>query len=106
VEWTRVSTLGLGGFQQLQVDLAALHLALPYFVTSPAAASSAAAAASASSSAVSGPADPYASAGPLEELVNEAAVSAAERCVEPRPLEASIIHTICAPRLARINLSI
>lgn len=122
VEWTRGLTLGAGGFQQLQADIAVLHMALPFLVNAPSAAaaglappshagghghtSSAGGTLSASSSSASPSFDPYASCGPLEELLNEAAVSAGERCVDPRPLEVSILFSLATAKLARLNVAI
>ena len=116
VEWTRASSLGPGGYQQLQADVAALHLALPFFVNNlPAAAAAQAAAAGAAAAAAGGAGaaaaaaaafDAYAAAGPLEELLNEAAVSAGERCTEPRPLEVAILYALATGKLAKLNLSI
>lgn len=102
VEWTRAATIGPGGYQQIQVDLAALHLALPYFTSPPPPPGTAATAASA----VSGGFDPYAGAGQLEELVNEAAVSASERCTDPRPLDNAVVFKLASDRVARVNLFI
>ena len=43
-------------------------------------------------------------AGLLEELLHEAAVSAAERCVDPRPVEPAVAHAVAMALLARLNL--
>ena len=117
VEWTRGVTLGTGGYQQLQADVAALHLALPFLVNRPQAAAAGLQAAAASagggqtstlmgSSSSASSFDPYAVAGPLEELLNEAAVSAGERCVEPRPLDVSIVYSLAMAKLAQMNVNI
>ena len=104
VEWTRSSTLGLGAFQQMQVDLAALHLALPFFAPAPQHSHSGSGGGGSAAAVVSGPTDAYAGALGLEELINEAAVSAAERCTDPRPLDASVAWNVCTRRLAMLNV--
>jgi hypothetical protein len=123
VEWVRAVTFGREGFQQVQVDIAALHLALPFLVgpPPPAAGGSGGFAGGGSGSAGgvsllgypgSGPGsggghhDPYQGAGQLEELLAEAAVSAAERCLAPAPLEMSIVHALASEMLVGVNLSL
>lgn len=93
LEWTRTLTLSLGGYQQLQCDLAAFHLALPYFATSTP---------PPNNSTVYY--DPLATALPLEELLHEAALSAGDRCVEPKPVEPAVCHAIATGFLATVNL--
>jgi hypothetical protein len=121
IEWTRGLALGAGGYQQLQADLATLHLALPFLVNAPTAAAAGLAGVAAagggshthahstlggSSASGGGAYDPYLAAGHLEELLNEAAVSAGERCVDPRPLELAILTALAGAKLARLNMSI
>jgi len=124
VEWVRAVTFGREGFQQMQVDIAALHLALPFLVGTPppAAGGSGGFAGGGGGSAGgvsllgypgSGPGsgggqhhDPYQGAGQLEELLAEAAVSAAERCLAPAPLEMSIVHALASEMLVGVNLSL
>jgi hypothetical protein len=87
----------------LQVDLAAVHLALPYLAGMP---KPEAGSSSGSSASVI---DPYANAGPLEELVNEAATAAAERCLEPAggaALDAGVLFSIVSAKLSRLNFSL
>jgi len=93
LEWTRGLTLSTGGFQQLQCDLAALHAALPFFSTSTP---------PPPSSTIYY--DPLTAALALEELLHEAALSAADRCVEPRPIEAAVCHAITTEFLSHCNL--
>jgi hypothetical protein len=103
MEWVRLATFAPAGYQQMQVDLAALHVALPYLITS-AAPPSPAAAAAASGAGGGTTYDPYASAGTLEELLNEAAVSASERCAAPAPMEPAILYAIAAGKLAKMDV--
>ena len=87
----------------MQVDLAAVHLALPYLVGMPPPP-----APSANASAGLLP-DPYVHAGALEEMVNEAATAAAERCVDGpggSALDAGVLYAVVAARLARLNFSL
>lgn len=114
VEWTRCVTLGAPGFQQMQVDIAALHLALPALIgPAPPAAllatggdNGAFGFGGGSGSGSAGSHDPYAGARSVEELLNEAAVSAAERCLAPTPLPMSVIHALASEMLVGINLSL
>lgn len=98
IEWTRTLTLGRGGYMQLQVDLAALHMALPCLLHAKLHASALTGSGGGGSSSSSGYGsaawNPFSGALSLEELVRQAGLSAADRCVEPRPLEAAIIHYI------------
>jgi hypothetical protein len=83
-----------------QVDLAAVHLALPYLAGLPRPK------APGSSGSID---DPYANAGALEELVNEAATAAAERCLEPASgaaLDAGVLFSVVSAKLARLNFSL
>jgi hypothetical protein len=117
VEWVRAVTFGREGFQQVQVDIAALHLALPFLVGPPPPAAGGSGGSAGGVSLLgypgSGPAsggvqhhDPYQGAGQLEELLAEAAVSAAERCLAPAPLEMSIVHALASEMLVGVNLSL
>ncbi len=96
VEWTRCTTLSVGGYRQLQCDLAAMHMALPYFCSS---------AAPPPAGGGGGGFDPLALAGVLEELLHEAAVSAGERCVDPKPLGPAVCHAIATAALARLRVT-
>jgi hypothetical protein len=93
IEWTRRCTFGRGGFQQMQVDLATMHAALP-LLAAPSAASAL-------------PADqPWSGAGEIEALLHEAAASAAERCVEDAgaSMEPSVLYAIVTAKLAGLDL--
>ena len=53
--------------------------------------------------------DPYIHAGTLEEMVNEAATAAAERCADGpggAALDAGVLYAIVSARLARLNFSL
>jgi hypothetical protein len=103
VEWSRGLTLSRGGYAQLQVDLAAIHLALPFFLHAKLPPLQESGRAGSGGSAA--PAwDPYSGGLSLEELVREAAVSAAERCVEARPLEAAILLDVAGAKLRSLDL--
>jgi hypothetical protein len=92
IQWTRYCTFSKGGFQQIQVDAALLHATLPFF-TSPS-----------SIGAVNGPDAAYAGAGLIEELIQEVAFSASERCVEENSsLAASVITEISQTKLATLK---
>jgi hypothetical protein len=81
IQWTRHCTFSKGGFQQIQVDAALLHATLPFF-TAPS-----------SIAAFNGPDTAYAGAGLIEELIQEVAWSASERCVEDGSSLASSVVT-------------
>ena len=98
-EWVRAGVFGREGYRQLQIDVAALHLALPFFVGAPPPAAGAGAAAAAAH-------DPYAGCLGLEALLNEAAVSAAERCLDPAPLEMAVVHSVASELLTSLQLAI
>ena len=84
----------------MQVDIAALHAALPFFVA-PAGAAAAGAGAEA-----------YAGAAALEDLLHEAALSAAERCVDDAASNAgadvsmapAVLYSLVTARLASLSL--
>jgi len=95
IEWIRLTTFSKGGYQQIQADLASLHVVLPYFTSNYGSNSSTASVQSA---------DPYAYASVLEELLHEAAVSAGERCVEPVAIEPSVAYNIAVTFISTINL--
>ena len=102
VEWSRGLTLSRGGYAQLQVDLAAIHLALPFFLHAKLPPPQESGRAGSGGSAT--PAwDAYSGRLSLEELVREAAVSAAERCVEARPLEAAILLDVAGAKLRTLD---
>lgn len=106
-EWTRACTFSTGGYQQLQCDLAALHLALPYFTSSqppPAAVAPGHGSSSGSGSSGASSYDAYAGAGILEELLHETAVSGGERCVDPVAIQPSVMYEIATQHLATLNL--
>lgn len=76
-ECTRLCTFAKNGYQQVQVDIAVFQLALGYLVRSPR---------------------------QLAEMLDEALASAAERALDPTPLEASIVLSIASDRLERLGL--
>lgn len=74
-----------------------MHLALPYLAGMPPPTTAAAMA------------DPYVHAAALEEMVNEAATAAAERCAEGSggaALDAGVLYAVVSARLARLNFSL
>ena len=92
IQWTRHCTFSKGGFQQIQVDAALLHATLPFF-TAPS-----------SIAAFNGPDAAYAGAGLLEELIQEVAWSASERCVEEgASLASSVVTEIVDKKLGLLK---
>ena len=108
-EWTRCAVLSTGAYQQLQCDLAAVHLALPFFASSAAPPAGAGAGAGGAQQRQGGgggaPFDPMAHALLLEEMLHEAALSAGERCVDPRPVEPAVCLAIASAFLGSLNLA-
>jgi hypothetical protein len=94
IEWTRAAVLGAHGLQQLQIDLAAVHMCLPVLTGS-----------------VPPPApgspnahfDAFAHAASLEELIHEAALSAGERCLDNRPVEPAVMLQIATTSIANYD---
>jgi len=116
IEWTRGATLSTGGYQQLQCDLAAFHLALPFFASSAAPSppppqqqqqqqQGRQGAGGGGGGSAAAPYDPLASALYLEELLHEAARTAGERCVDPKPIEPAVCHAIATAFLAQLDLA-
>jgi hypothetical protein len=92
IQWTRHCTFSKGGFQQIQVDAALLHATLPFF-TAPS-----------SIAAFNGPDTAYAGAGLIEELIQEVAFSASERCVEEgASLASSVVTEIVNSKLSTLK---
>ena len=89
IEWTRATVLGAHGLQQLQIDLAAIHMCLPVLTSS-----------AAPPPTPSQPFDAFAHATSLEELIHEAALSAGERCTEHRPVEPAVMLQIATASIS------
>jgi hypothetical protein len=102
VEWIRTCTLNTAAYQQVQIDVGALHLALPFFTSPPPPSPSSITA----TSNASGGFDPYSGASILEELLNEAAITAAERCLDPKPLESTIIYKVASEKLSALQVAL
>ena len=78
IEAIRETTLSTEGYQQIQVDTQLLRQLLPYFLPDSSIA---------------------------DTMLDEVMVSAADRCVEPKPLEQGVTWAIVSEATQRLKLS-
>ena len=74
-ECMRSQTLGTPGLHLIQIDTYVMRLLLRSFTDED---------------------------GALDSMLDEATGSAAERCLAPQPLEASVLENVCEPKLLKL----
>ena len=77
LECLRLCTLGRNGYQQVQVDMYFLRIMLPHFISDTAV---------------------------LDQMLDDILISAAERCLEPTPLEQSVVASIGNAKKAKLQI--
>ena len=77
LECLRLCTLGRNGYQQIQVDVYFLRIMLPHFISDTAV---------------------------LDQMLDDILISAAERCLEPTPLEQSVVVSIGNAKKAKLQI--